>query len=224
MNEIITAPLPCEIVGPKDARNVVIWLHGLGASGHDFVPIVPMLNRPNTKFIFPHAPRRPVTINMGYKMPAWYDILHLEEGPNRESAPEILSSTGQINALVDAEISRGVHSQQIILAGFSQGGAMALHAAIRYSRPLGGIMVLSAYEVRSDTRDDESAEANQDTPMLFCHGLHDPVVPIHRGREAFNVFAEGNREVVWHDYSMAHEVCGAEIRDIAQWLSERLDT
>ena len=223
MTKTVSTLLPCEIIGPKDAKEVVIWLHGLGASGHDFVPIVPMLRRPQTKFVFPHAPRRAVTINMGMVMPSWYDILHLEAGSNRESEAEVLQSTSQINALIEAELKRGVAPQQMILAGFSQGGAMALHTGVRYPKTLGGIMVLSAYELRAHTREKEATAANQSTPMLFCHGRQDAVVPMARGQAAFNTYNQGGRDALWEDYPMGHEVCGAEVNDIAQWFAQRLD-
>lgn len=217
-----TQLLACENRGPANAESVVIWLHGLGASGNDFVPIVPMLKRPQTLFIFPHAPRRPVTINMGMVMPAWYDILHLNEGPNRESSEEVLVSNAQVNALIDAQLERGVDSRRVILGGFSQGGAMALHAGVRYPKTLGGIMVLSAYELRPKTRSKEMTAANGQTPMLFCHGQHDPVVPMARGRAAFDAYNQGGRHALWQDYPMAHEVCGEEVRDIAQWFAQCL--
>ena len=224
MNTQAPSLLPAEIIGPKDAKEVVIWLHGLGASGHDFVPIVPMLKRPQTKFIFPHAPRRAVTINMGMVMPSWYDILHLEAGANRESEAEVLQSTGQINALIGAELKRGVDPRQLLLGGFSQGGAMALHTGVRYPKTLGGIMVLSAYELRPHSRAKEATAANAKTPMLFCHGRQDAVVPMARGQAAFNAYNEGGRNTLWEDYPMGHEVCAEEVRDIAQWFAQCLDS
>ena len=224
MSKTVSTLLPCEIIGPKDAKEVVIWLHGLGASGHDFVPIVPMLRRPNTKFIFPHAPRRAVTINMGMVMPSWYDILHLEAGSNRESEAEVLQSTAQINALIDAELTRGIDPRQLLLGGFSQGGAMALHTGVRYPKTLGGIMVLSAYELRAHTREKEATTANQKTPMLFCHGRQDAVVPMTRGQAAFNAYNQDGRNALWEDYLMGHEVCAEEVRDIAQWFAQCLDS
>ena len=215
--------LPCEEIGPIKAERSVVWLHGLGASGHDFVPIVPLLNQPKTRFVFPHAPTRPVTINMGYSMPAWYDIMRLDAGPGRESSDDIVHSTQQINALINREIERGVDSSNIILAGFSQGGAMALHAGVRYTRPLAGIMVLSAYEVRSETRTREAQPSNQGTPILFCHGTRDDVVSIDKGQDAFESYATTAREVEWKTFNMGHEVCQSEIGVIARWLKERLD-
>lgn len=216
--------LPCEEIGPIKANKSVIWLHGLGASGHDFVPIVPLLNQPSTRFVFPHAPTRSVTINMGYSMPAWYDILRLDTGPGRESSDDIVHSTGQINALINREVERGVESSNIVLAGFSQGGAMALHAGIRCARPLAGIMVLSAYDVRSETRSREAHPSNQNTPILFCHGTHDDVVSIDKGQNAFESYQTPSREIEWKTFNMGHEVCQPETAVIARWLKERLDT
>ena len=215
--------LPCEEIGPVNAKKSVIWLHGLGASGHDFVPIVPQLNRSDTRFVFPHAPTRPVTINMGHVMPSWYDILRLDSGPGRESEQEILQSTAHINALIKREIERGVSPSKIILAGFSQGGAMALHAGIRSEYGLAGIMVLSAYELRGHTRAREGHPSNSNTPILFCHGTRDAVVSLHKGQEAFETYQTLDRDVQWRSFNMGHEVCHAETMAIAQWLSTCLE-
>lgn len=216
--------LPCEEIGPIKANTAVIWLHGLGASGHDFVPIVPLLNQASTRFVFPHAPTRPVTINMGYSMPSWYDIFRLDAGPGRESSEDIVHSTEHINALIKREVERGVDSSKIVLAGFSQGGAIALHAGIRYTQPLAGIMVLSAYDVRSETRSREAHPANQNTPILFCHGTRDDVVSMDKGQTAFESYQTMSRDIEWKTFNMGHEVCQAEIAVIARWLKERLDT
>ncbi|MEE2789005.1 MAG: alpha/beta hydrolase-fold protein [Myxococcota bacterium] len=215
--------LACEVLGPDDATQVVIWLHGLGASGHDFVPIVPMLKRPQTRFVFPHAPQIPVTINMGHVMPAWYDILHMGDGPNREPDGQVLQSTQRIHDLIHAERQRGVATDQMIIAGFSQGGALALHAGVRYPEPLAGIMVLSAYELRVTARASEMHPANASTPMLFCHGSMDQVVPVDRGRRAFNAYHQGARTCRWQEYPMGHEVCGPEVDLIRTWFDGCLD-
>ena len=213
--------LPCEQLGPETATHAVIWLHGLGASGHDFVPIVPLLNQPNTRFVFPHAPEQPVTINMGYIMPAWYDIKSLEPGPNRECSDGILASGTQVEALVQREIDRGIPSENIVLAGFSQGGAIALHVGLRTAHTLAGIMVLSAYETRPETHSTEASVANLNTPMLFCHGQFDNVVPMTRGQAAHQACDTKLRECLWRTFPMAHEVCGAEIEVISEWLEHR---
>lgn len=209
-------------VGPRgdDASSAVIWLHGLGASGHDFEPIVPMLDLPNTRFVFPHAPKRPVTINMGFVMPAWYDILTLDRNGVRESESDIRASMELVEDLLERERDRGVPPSRTVLAGFSQGGAMALCTANRHAHRLAGLMVLSAYEVLGDSLVDERNEANADTPALFCHGRFDEIVPVFLGRAAHDrtkAMDEG-RDVEWHDYAMGHEVCPEEIGQIRTWL------
>ena len=216
--------LSAEILESPQSKDVVIWLHGLGASGHDFVPVVPMMHRPNTRFVFPHAPQRPVTINMGYVMPAWYDIIHMEEKPGREPADQVITATKQIHALIEEQMAQGIKSEKIILGGFSQGGAMALHAGVRFPHTLGGIMVLSAYELRTDTRQSEMQACNRATPMLFCHGCEDPVVAIDRGLRAYEAYATDKRSCQWHEYPMAHEVCIEELSVIAEWFRSCLDT
>ena len=218
-----TKTLPAEVLGPAQPKDVVIWLHGLGASGHDFVPVVPMMRRPDTRFVFPHAPQRPVTINMGYVMPAWYDIVHLDDRPNREPSADVIDATAQVHVLIQEQMAQGIPSENIILGGFSQGGAMALHAGVRFPHSLGGIMVLSAYELRADTREAEALPCNAETPMLFCHGRNDPMVPVSRGRKAYEAYVSDGRACVWHDYPMAHEVCVEELGVIAQWFSACLD-
>ena len=165
---------------------------------------------------------RSVTINMGHHMPAWYDILRLDSGPGRESEQDILISTAQIHALIDHEVQRGVLPQHIVLAGFSQGGAMALHAGIRYAKSLAGIIVLSAYDLRTNTRTREASPANSKTPILFCHGTRDPVVSINKGQQAYESYDHSNRDIQWHTYEMAHEVCDAEVILIRDWLASRL--
>ena len=215
--------LPAEVKGSSEPKDVVIWLHGLGASGHDFVPVVPMMERPNTRFVFPHAPRRPVTINMGYVMPAWYDIVHLDDRPGREPDDHVIAATRQVHDLIEDQVAQGVPPEKIILGGFSQGGAMALHAGVRFPQTLGGIMVLSAYELRVDTRESEALRCNAETPMIFCHGRGDSMVPMSRGRAAYEAYATGERSCQWFDYPMAHEVCIEELGVIADWFRSCLD-
>jgi phospholipase/carboxylesterase len=222
MNQHDTTLLSCEEMGPANATKSVIWLHGLGASGHDFVPIVPQLNRPDTRFVFPHAPTRPVTINMGHVMPSWYDILRLDSGPGRESESDILQSTAHINALIKREIERGVPPAKVVLAGFSQGGAMALHAGIRSQHGLAGIMVLSAYDLREHTRAREAHASNSNTPILFCHGTRDAVVSLHKGQNAYETYQTLDRDVQWLSFNMGHEVCHPQIIAISKWLGLRL--
>ncbi|MES2639958.1 MAG: dienelactone hydrolase family protein [Myxococcota bacterium] len=219
----MTHLLPCVEIAPHaPATASVVWMHGLGASGHDFEPIVPHLGLPHVRYVFPHAPERPVTINGGFVMPSWYDIKHLDfvrEG--REDEAQIRTSTEQIEALIAREITRGVPASRIVVAGFSQGAAMALHVAHRHAERLAGILCLSGYLVRPNALGEGHA-ANADTPMLFLHGRFDDVVPHAAGRAAFETFATGGRDVRWKDYAMSHEVCPAEVADIGQWLRERI--
>jgi phospholipase/carboxylesterase len=219
-----SALLPCVEVGPAGdaARSSVVWLHGLGASGHDFEPIAPLLGCPDTRFVFPHAPNRAVTINMGFVMPSWYDIRSLEPGAGRECEAQILESAVMIEALIAREYARGVPPDKLILAGFSQGGAMALHVGLRHANSLAGIMVLSAYALLEANIETEAAQANAQTPFLFGHGELDPVVPITRGRRAHELVSRDGRESLFRSYSMQHEVCPEQIADIADWLQARL--
>lgn len=212
--------LPCVEVGPEaGADGSIVWLHGLGASGHDFEDIVPMLRLPRVRFVFPHAPRRGVTINGGLVMPAWYDIRILSDAAGSERADQVRESGEMVEALLARERERGVPSRKTVLAGFSQGGAMALYTGVRHAHPLAGIMVLSGYEVLPSERPSDSANAA--TRMLFAHGTYDPVVPAQRGRAAFGAYEPG-REAVWHEYPMGHEVCAEEVGDIREWLHARL--
>lgn len=210
-------------VGPADASAAVVWMHGLGADGHDFEPIVPLLRCPHVRFVFPHAPAMPVTINGGFVMPAWYDILTLDSTEGRENPEHVLVSAERIAALLRHETERGVDPGRIVIAGFSQGAAMALHVGTRYPHALAGVMVLSGYHVRRDAFEAERNEANRATPMLFAHGRNDPLVRIEWGRAArADVARWSTAELEWHDYPMAHEVCPEEIEDVGAWLRARL--
>ncbi|MCA9681189.1 MAG: dienelactone hydrolase family protein [Myxococcales bacterium] len=205
---------------PARARASVIWLHGLGADGHDFEPIPPMLGMPDVRFILPHAPMRPVTINGGFVMRAWYDILSIDFTGVRESERDIRASAAQIGALIANEREQGIDSRSIALVGFSQGGAMALHVGMRHPEPLAGVAVLSAYLVMGDRLAAERSEANGSTPMLFCHGQRDPMVPVGLGKAGHDQVAalDPDRPIAWHDYPMGHEVCSEEIGEIHRWL------
>lgn len=212
--------LPCVQVGPDGSVDgAVVWLHGLGASGHDFEDIVPLLRLPRVRFVFPHAPRRGVTINGGVVMPAWYDILRFSDAAGSERADQVRESAEMVEALLARERERGVPSDKTVLAGFSQGAAMALYTGARHAHPLAGIMVLSGYEVLPTER--QVHPANAATPMLFAHGTYDPVVPAQRGRAALKVYGT-DRETAWHEYPMGHEVCVDEIADVRDWLHARL--
>lgn len=221
--------LECIEVGPgggspQGVQGSVIWLHGLGADGHDFEPIVPMLGLPEVRFVFPHAPVMPVTINGGYAMRAWYDIRTLERAPDRESAEDIRASATLVEALLAREVERGVPPDRIVLAGFSQGAAMALFVGLRHTQTLAGLVVLSGYRVLADTFDAERSEANRRAPIFFAHGVHDDVLPVAQGRDAFE-HAKGahDGEVEWHDYPIPHSVCEPEILEVSRWLHERFD-
>jgi len=196
----------------------VIWLHGLGASGHDFEPVIPWLRRPDVRFVLPHAPERPVTLNGGWVMPAWYDIRHLKEGPEREDAEHIADATERIRDLVAAEVARGIPADRIALVGFSQGAAMALHTGIRHPDRLAGIAVLSGYLLLEPTIPAEATAANAQTPLLFCHGTRDGVVRVQRGQKAHALMTDSGRPTEWHDWPMSHEVVPDEIEVIRQWL------
>ena len=216
------AVLPCVEVGPRgQAEGAVVWLHGLGADGHDFEPIVPWLRLPDVRFVFPHAPLRPVTINGGVVMPAWYDITTLGEDGG-EDAADVRESAQDVEALLARERQRGVPGGRIVLAGFSQGAAIALYSGVRHRETLAGIMVLSGYEVMAGSREAEASPANRRTPMLFGHGTEDPLVPVERGRAAHRAYATPEREAEWREYPMAHQVCDAEIADVRDWLHARL--
>ncbi len=210
-----------EPVAPAMAS--VIWMHGLGASGDDFASIPPELGLPPelaVRYIFPHAPSMPVTINQGMRMPAWYDIRSLDARGQDEAG--IRQSETAIRALIDREVDRGVPPEQIVLAGFSQGGAMALHTGLRYPQRLAGIMVLSAYLLLHEKLPAELHDANRQTPIFQAHGLYDPMVTLGLGRQCFGLLEGASLEAEWHEYPMAHQVCIEEIRDIGGWLSRVL--
>lgn len=217
----MTAILPCVEIGPADAEAAVVWLHGLGASGHDFEPIVPSLRLPGVRFVFPHAPRRPVTINGGLVMPSWYDITRLDGRGGGESEAHVRESAALVEALLQREGERGVKDERIIMAGFSQGGALALHVGMRHPRRLAGVLVLSGYEVLAATREAEASPENMDTPLLACHGAYDDVVPVARGRGAFDAHAPG-RDAVWREFPIGHEVSPEEVAVVREWLHEHL--
>lgn len=211
-------------VGDSDADKCVIWLHGLGANGYDFKPIVPELKLPEghrIRFIFPHAPERPVTINAGVVMPAWYDLYSMDF-TNHEDAEGINASAQLIETLIEQQLQHGVNSNKIVLAGFSQGGAIALHTALRYQQPLAGIMALSTYLPLVQTFQSELSETNHAIPIMMCHGMHDPVVQYHLGDDTKYFLEQAGFKVDWHSYPMQHSVCPEEIADISQWLQQIL--
>jgi phospholipase/carboxylesterase len=199
----------------------VIWMHGLGADGHDFAPIVPELTLPpsaSIRFVFPHAPMRPVTINNGWVMRAWYDVRH-DTGERREDEAGVRESAHAIERLIEREKTRGVAARRIALAGFSQGGAMALHTGLRCPERLAGIMALSCFLPLPATVASEAHAANRDVPVFLAHGTDDAVIPLARAERARATLAQLGYRVEWRTYRMAHAVCPEEIRDISAWLS-----
>lgn len=202
----------------------IIWLHGLGADGHDFQPIVPQLVRPGwpaLRFVFPHAPVRAVTINGGARMRAWYDILGFEIA-QRQDAKGVRESISQVAELISREIERGVPSERIFLAGFSQGGAIALAAGLREPRRLAGVLALSTYLPLADQLAQERSDANRELPIFMAHGSQDPVVAESLGSMSRDRMRSLGYVIDWHSYPMPHAVCPAEIGDIADWLQKRL--
>ena len=201
----------------------VIWLHGLGASGYDFASVPPQLGLPRdlaVRYVFPHAPSIPVTINQGFVMPAWYDVKSFDSRGQDE--PGIRRSAGWIQQLIAREVEGGVASTKIVVAGFSQGGAMALFTGLRHPQTLAGIMVLSAYLVLAETLAAEASEANRRTPIFQAHGSSDPTVPIELGTLTRDGLTRAGYSVDWHEYPMPHQVCPEELRDIGRWLTRVL--
>jgi phospholipase/carboxylesterase len=209
-----------EIEPQGKARFSVIWMHGLGADAHDFEPIVRELKLPEEagiRFVFPNAPVRPVTINGGMAMRAWYDILSMDL-PRLEDEPGVNESETAIRALVENEDRRGIAPERVLLAGFSQGGAMALHTALRYPDRLAGILALSCYVPLAGALEQQHNPNNLNLPIFLAHGTQDGVIPINYGRAAADRLVSLGYRPEWHEYNMAHEVCLNEIGDIAAWL------
>ena len=205
-------------------RHSVIWLHGLGADGHDFASIVPELvvpQWPALRFVFPHAPVRPVTINGGMPMRAWYDIFAFDAHA-RQDETGIRTSIAAVEALIAREHERGVPSERIVLAGFSQGGAIALAAGLRHAQTLAGIVALSTYLPLGETLAAERSAANAATPIFWGHGSIDPVVILQRGIDSRTLLQALGYTVAWHTYPMPHSVCAEEIADLRDWLDPRL--
>lgn len=214
------------IIEPKQAhRASVIWLHGLGASGHDFEPMVPELHLPDRlgiRFIFPHAPVRPVTINGGMSMRAWYDVRHMDLR-RQEDPDSIESSKNIVNRYIDAELQRGIEPGRIIIAGFSQGGAIALHTGLRFAQRLAGLLVLSAYLPLPERLSAEANPANDGLPILMLHGMYDQVIPLSAARQSCDTLRRAGYPVDWQDYPMEHSVCLEEVQDISRWLLSVLE-
>lgn len=217
--------LPCveRETGPAP-RYSVVWLHGLGADGHDFEPIVPELvarDWPALRFVFPHAPVRPVTINNGMAMRAWYDIKGTDIA-SRQDETGVRESVTQLDALIAREAERGVPAARVFLAGFSQGGAIALAGGVRHAQALAGVVALSTYLPIAEKTAGERHAANTALPIFMAHGSHDPVVPQPLGALSRDHLRALGLTVDWHSYPMAHQVCAEEIADLRQWLGARM--
>jgi phospholipase/carboxylesterase len=219
--------LPTFEIEPRRAssgkpRGSVIWLHGLGATNHDFDSIVPELGAEHLRFVFPAAPLRAVTINQGMRMPAWYDILSFSDPPLRENEAHVREAALEIEALIAREVERGVERENVVLAGFSQGGAVALHVGLRSAERLGGVLVLSAYLLAPQHFEAERTAASRGTSFLFCHGRYDPVVPYSLGKASFARLQQAGYSAEWAEFEMEHSLCLEEVRRIRAWLAERL--
>lgn len=213
-----------ELETGENPAYAIIWLHGLGADGNDFVPMMDELNLPSdyaVRFIFPHAPERPITINGGYIMRAWYDIYHTDFN-HRQDESGIRESQAAIDALIRREMRREISSNRIFLAGFSQGGAMALQTGLRQTHPLAGIIALSCYLPLADMLATEARTANTAIPILMTHGVYDPIIPIANAVASREKLRAEGYCVEWHEYPMAHSVCGEEITDISHWIQRQI--
>ncbi len=208
--------------GP-DPDHAVIWLHGLGADGNDFAPIVPQLRCAQTRavrFVFPHAPVRPVTVNGGMRMRAWYDIMGFEIARDQDSEG-IADSLRQVEQLIRHEIERGIAPDKLLLAGFSQGGAVALRLALGREQQLAGAVALSCYLLEGATLGDWLTPAGRNTPVFMSHGTHDPIVPVALGRDAAQKLAEQRVQVAWSEWPMQHAVCPEEVEALDRWIDDR---
>ena len=216
-----------ELETAPDPRWAVVWLHGLGADGHDFAPIVPEVVQrgwPAIRFVFPHAPMRPVTINNGMRMRAWYDIRDLGfEGTvgDRADAAGVGASVAQVEALIAREHERGIPASRVLLAGFSQGGAIALSAALQRKEPLAGVVALSTYLPLASQAEGAPTGSATSQPVFMAHGTQDPVVPFAAGQRSAHRLRAMGFDVEWHAYPMQHQVCGEQVRDLGQWVSRR---
>lgn len=222
MDEFLDA---IEVETGANPRYSVIWLHGLGADGSDFEPVVPELglhDSPTVRFVFPHAPRIPVTCNGGYVMPAWYDIISLDSSSRRVDEAGIVKSRAAIRALIERENRRGVPCARIFVAGFSQGGAVAYSTALTHAEPLAGVIAISTYIPSAALIEAEATDANRSAPIFAAHGSDDEVVSPELGLAARDFLDSLGYEIEWHDYPMPHSVCLEEIHDIGRWLRARM--
>lgn len=201
----------------QEADASIIWMHGLGADGHDFEPIVDALNLPGVRFILPHAPYRAVSINNGYEMRAWFDIFGLDaDSPQDETG--IRQSRQEIEALIAKEKAKGIAAHRIVLAGFSQGGAIALHTALRHTETLAGVLVLSSWLPLNTRLQQEAHLANRALPVFMAHGTFDSIVPLQTAENSARLLTEAGYPLTWQTYPMAHSVCDREVADIRQFL------
>jgi phospholipase/carboxylesterase len=213
--------LPCVEIEPNQAAtHAIIWLHGLGADGNDFAPLVPHLTPPvAVRFVFPHAPQIPVTINGGMRMPAWYDILNMSIDREVDET-QLRASASAVHQLIEREIERGIAPENIILAGFSQGGAVAYEAALTYAKPLRGLLALSTYLATKDSI--ALNQANKSLSILVQHGTQDPVVPEALGAQAYAWLKQQGYAVNYQTFAMQHQVCAEQVQAINAWLQEVL--
>ena len=210
-----------ELETGRNPEAAVIWLHGLGADGHDFEPIVPEIELAKpVRYVFPHAPVRPVTLNSGMRMRAWYDIFQLGGGPEDEAG--IRASQKVLQELISREHERGIDSKRIVLAGFSQGGAIVLQTALRHAQRLAGVLALSTYLPLNRTLEAEKSAANADLPIFMAHGIYDDIIPFDRAQASRERLESLGYAVEWHEYPMPHSVCPPEIADIAAFLNRVL--
>jgi phospholipase/carboxylesterase len=211
-------------------RFSIIWLHGLGADGGDFVPIAEEMSLPAAvRYIFPHAPKRPVTINGGFIMRAWYDLAESDLATGAEAGAIIKQdvsgmhvSQAEIEKLIAQEQQRGILLRHIFLAGFSQGGVIALQTGLRHTGQLGGILALSTYLALAETLSEEASAASKHTPIFMAHGRNDPIVPYALGKTSRDILLQQGYQPDWHEYAMQHSVCQEEVRDIEAWLTQRM--
>lgn len=211
--------------GNDTPTHAIIWLHGLGASADDFPPVVPHLGlnlSPAIRFIFPQAPNRPITVNNGMVMPGWYDIkgLAIEQKQDRQGVEE---SCAAVETLIKEQIALGIPSANIILAGFSQGGAISYYYALRTQHKLAGVLAMSTYLLFEDELADERSEANLDTPFFASHGTHDPVVSVTQGEHAIQILRQQDYPTRWETYPMEHQICMEQIQDIGSWINARFN-
>ncbi len=222
---MISSPDAVVVEPSTSADASVIWLHGLGADGHDFEPILPHLGSAltgRTRFIFPHAPERPVTVNGGYVMRAWYDVVDADI-ERRADAAGVHESERILHDYIEAEVARGVPPERIVVAGFSQGGAIALHGGLRYPQRLAGMLGISCYLPLPTEIAEGLAPANAMTPMFMAHGTEDAVIPVQAGKRSRDYLKDLDYDIEWHTYPIPHSVCLEEIEDIGRWLLRVLD-